>query len=59
MRHKSNYEPTREQITNTRLLLDALMEVQENKRSFMIALTNAYMSGIEAGVMYAQDLQDV
>ena len=54
MRHTNNM-PSEVQIENTRKLASELGKVISDKQPFVIALTMAFMNGIESGMSFSEN----
>lgn len=50
MKKENNF--TSEQLSDAERLLNELVKVPENKRSFIVTVMTAYMNGIETGFAY-------
>lgn len=57
MKHRKGY--TSEQISNAEKLCQLINSVSEGKRNIFSAIMLAYMNGMEAGMVYAQDARAV
>ena len=57
MNREKEYTP--EQISNAEELCELINSVQEGKRGIFSIVMLAYMNGMEAGMVYAQDARAV
>lgn len=51
MKEKNNYSP--DAVEDAEKLLNALEDVQAEKRPFVVTIMTAYMNGLEAGEAFA------